>query len=213
MVSEGGLRAVIFDLDYVLIDSTRAWQYALEEAVAASTGRRLNAAPLVDEYRSRPWSHAVAVVVDDANEQERCERLCAQIMQRSAMKKLLVHEGVGMALDSLRNVRLEMGAISREPHSVALKQAQSTGIDRFLTVLAATPANEAWSPGDRYTQCLRFLEREPAAVAAVVADEREMAAARECGMTVFSASWVSDPPRDAQPVTTPLGLLPCLRHS
>jgi phosphoglycolate phosphatase-like HAD superfamily hydrolase len=155
-------RALIFDLDEALLDRRNAWQYAVEESIAAVCGERLTARDLVAEYRLRPWSHALSVLVADRHRQAAVERACATIYERSAMKRLLVHEGIGVALDAVRAQRVEMGAISREPHRIAIKQIESTGLDRFLAVLSPTPKREPWDVADRLRDCARFLQREPA---------------------------------------------------
>src|SRR6185312_5356030 len=131
-----GPKAVIFDLDEALLDQRRAWQYAVEESVAMVCNRRIDASRLVAEYRGRPWGHALAVVVDEPAERLRCCELCVTVFERSGLKRLLVHEGIGMGLDAVRAAHVEMGAISRSRHNLALKQVQSTGLDRFLAVLA-----------------------------------------------------------------------------
>ena len=179
-------RAVVFDLDEALLDRRRAWQYALEEAVIGVTGRRVDSAPLVDEYLRRPGSHVLAIVVDDRDHASRCQALCAELFQRSAMKRLLVHDGIGMALDRLRGERIEMGAVSREPHAVALKQAESTGLDRFLAVLAPTPPGAAWEPATRFADCLAYLGRDPAEAAFVSPDTDDRAGVEGTGAGVFA---------------------------
>ena len=116
---------------------------------------------MVEEYRRRPWRDSLAILLDDADERRRAEELCERIAGRSAMKRLLVFDGTGMALDEIRGGRIEIGAISRLPHATALKQAQATGVDRFLTVLSATPEGEGWDAGARAAECLSYLGREP----------------------------------------------------
>ncbi|MGH2610573.1 MAG: hypothetical protein ACRDHF_15945, partial [Tepidiformaceae bacterium] len=91
-------RALIFDLEEALLDRRNAWQYAIEESIAAVCGERLSARELVAEYRMRPWSHALSVLVADRHRQVDVEQVCATMYERSAMKRLLVHEGIGMAL-------------------------------------------------------------------------------------------------------------------
>jgi beta-phosphoglucomutase-like phosphatase (HAD superfamily) len=188
------IRAVIFDLDRVLLDARPAWRYTVEEAVVMATGRRIDASPLVEEYGSRPWSHALAILVDSAEARARCEDLCAQITERSGMKRLLVHEGIGMGLDAVRAAQIETGAISRRPHAIALKQAQSTGLERFLNVLSATPTGEPWRPAERIAHCLRFLERKPEACAFIGADEHDLRAAANAGLRPFAAGWCAHEP-------------------
>lgn len=182
-------RAILFDLDHVLLAREAAWRYAVEEAVISVTGRRIDARPLSAEYHLRPWRHALSVLVTDPAEAARCEALCTEMFRRSAMKKLLVHEGMGMALDAVRAERVEVGAVSREPHTVALRQVQSTGLDRFLAVLAATPEGEPWDVAARAEQCLAFLEIEPARAAYVGADRYDLAEAERLGLAAVAAGW------------------------
>ena len=189
-----GPKAVIFDMDEALLDRRRAWQYAIEESVAVVVGRRVSAAPLVDEYRMRPWSHALSIIVDTPGERLRCEGLCAQMFERSGLKRLLVHEGTGVGLDILRGEMIEAGAISREPHALAFKQIHSTGLDRFIAVLAATPEAAAWNVAERIAQCLAFLERSPAETAFVSANADDLAAAESAGSRPFEASWAASEP-------------------
>lgn len=200
---------MLFDLDRVLIDSRAAWRYTLEEAVASTTGERIDVRGLVDAYQYRPWFQVLSVVLGAPRDQALCESLCTEIMHRSALKKLLVHEGIGMALDSLRAARIEIGAISREPHELALKQAQSTGLDRFLTVLAATPDGEVWAANARLEQCLNFLEKPPQACALLTGDRADARAAAAIGLRVFRPGWL-ECEVDTPFVATPGALLEAL---
>ena len=203
-------KAVIFDLDSALIDSRPAWRYAVEEAVAATCGRRVDVRPLVDEYHRRPWIHALALLLADGAERKRCEQVCTEISRRSGLKKLLVHDGVGMALDALRGAWMEIGAISHQPHSLALKQAQSTGLDRFFAVLAATPADEPYDPAARFAQCATFLERNPADCAVISADPQDRRAAEAAGFRLLFPAWVAEPPPGAATIPAPAHILSSL---
>ena len=185
----GRQRLAVFDLDEVLIDSRRAWQYAIEESVAALCGRRIAAAALVSEYRRRPWAHALSILVDEAELRARAADLAQEMYERSALKRLLVHEGIGMGLDRVRSHRIEVGAITRLPHGFALKQVQSTGLDRFITVLAATPDREPWAPHARITQCRTFTEHNPNEVDYIADDPADLAQASTHGARPFFAAW------------------------
>lgn len=189
-----GPRAIIFDLDEVLLDSRRAWQYAVEESITSVCARRIDAGLLADEYRRRPLRHPLAVLVSDPAQLDRCEQLCREIFYRSGMKRLLVHDGISMALDRLRARRVEAGAISREPHAVALKQIQSTGLDRFLSVLAATPEHEPWDPGERFAHCLAFLGYDPSACVYISAEPADMEAIKPTGCSCLAAGWLEPIP-------------------
>ncbi len=204
------IKAVVFDLDEVLLDRARAWQYALEEGVAMVCGCRIDGAPLVSEYSRRPWRHAVTLVVPDVAAREACEAACARIYQRGAQKRLLVHDGVGMGLDWIRSAQLAMGAVSRETHAIALKQLQSTGLDRFMTVLSPTPAGEAWDAAMRLCECISYLRCAAAECAFVSSEDADLEAAEILGCRVATAAWAGRGGGSRPAVTTPAMLGPAL---
>ncbi|MBI2765057.1 MAG: HAD family hydrolase [Chloroflexi bacterium] len=199
-------RAVIFDLDETLLARTGAWSYAIEESIVAVTGRRLAARELAAEYHSRPWRHALAVLLDDQAAMDRCEALCCEMFQRSAMKRLLVHEGMGMALDHVRAERVEMGAISREPHVLARRQIESTGLERFIAVLSATPQGVRWDVSARMAECQSFLECDAKRVAYVSGDGYDLRAAETAGATPIEAGWAGGEPTGYPRIERPADL-------
>lgn len=182
-------KAAIFDLDEVLLDRRQAWRYTIEQAVAAITHRRLDASSLVEPFYRRPWSHALRVLLVSPRDVARCEAACQRMYERSSLKRLLVHEGIGMALDALRGRLIDIGAISRSPRGLAQKQIESTGLDRFVDILAPTPEHCPWSPTDRYQECRAFLRHAPAHCAFVGADERDVAEISAAGAPAWLATW------------------------
>jgi beta-phosphoglucomutase-like phosphatase (HAD superfamily) len=182
-------RLVVFDFDRAVIDPRAAWRYCIEESVTMVTGERPRVETLVEEYHLRPWRQALSVVVGDRAAVRRCEELCEQMFTRSAMKRLLVHEGIGMALDALRGEMIDMAGISRLPNSLALKQAQSTGMDRFMAVVCGTVEGESWAPRERFLQCAALLESDPTEAAFVSPDAVDRREVTELGAQVFVAGW------------------------
>ena len=168
------VRAVIFDLDECVIDPRPAWAYTVEQTLLAITGRQLRVSnELVEEYRRRPWRHAFAILTSDTGEADRCCALAETMYHRSGLKRLLVHDGIGMALDALRASRVQVGAISRLPHGQAVRQMESTGVDRFVLVLSPTAPGNSWTPSDRVAEVLTYLGRTNQEAAFVAADEEE----------------------------------------
>ena len=184
-------RTVIFDLDEALLDRVPAWEYTVEQAVLSVTGERVEPRALSAEYHTRPWRHALEVLVREPSDVEACNQLCDAMFRRSALKRLLVQEGLGMALDRLRGARMEMGAISRERHSDALRQVQSTGLDRFVTVLAATPDGEPWALEARVNQCLKYVEQPAGRAAFVSGHAADLRAADTMGLSCYAAGWLN----------------------
>ncbi len=193
------VKAVIFDFDETLLARDGAWSYALEEAVISVTGRRINARELACDYRGRPWRHALSVVLDRADEIGDCAELCQDIYERSAMKRLLVQEGIGMALDVLRGASIEVGAISREPHAIARRQIDSTGLDRFITVLSASPAPGRWEPAIRAEDCRSFLEKSVEQCVFVSGDSFDLKAVEAAGYRCLAAGWIASGPFSVYP--------------
>lgn len=183
--------AVVFDLDEALVDNRAAWCYTIEESALALGHGRIDARPLVEEYRTRPWTDALQVVLREPRDAVACADMCARMYTRSSMKRLLVHEGTGMALDRLRGSRIEMGAVSRLSHGVAIKQVQSTGLDRFLTVLSPTPPGEPWDAGARFLECAGYLERQPGECAFVAGDRIDLQRVERVGGMPVEARWAA----------------------
>lgn len=193
VIEPSSWRVVVFDLDEALLDRREAWLFAVEEAFAATAGTRINARPLAEAYRLRPFRDVFGVLTPDADAQERCERLAATMYRRSALKRLLVHDGIGMALDALREARIEIGAITAEAHGDAVKQMQSTGLDRFVTVLSATPPQEGWDVIARWNDCLRFLEQDPDRAVFVSPSEVDRHTLAATGAMTIAAGWNGEP--------------------
>jgi hypothetical protein len=202
-----GAIAIVFDLDRALIDSRAAWCYALEESMLATCGNRISARDLYAEYGTRPIGDALTVLVPDHSRRSQCEALFTSMSQRSAMKRLLVFDGIGMTLDELRGARVELGAISRLPHELARKQIDSTGIDRFLSVLEATDENQPWEPLRLIERSATFLEVRLSAIRYVGAEAEERTL-QACGVDAWCAGWaVPDPTGGPRALGRPRDLL------
>lgn len=184
-------KAIVFDLDETLIDNAAAWVYCVEEALISVTGRRESARPLVAEYRRRPLRDVFGILTGTREESMRCEQLFTAMYGRSALKKLLVHPGVGMALDQVRGVRIEMAAITRLAHGPAMRQIESTGLDRFFSVMSPTPPGEAWSVTARIKDCLGYLDRAPASCVFISGEKSDLDLASSTGIMCYEAEWVA----------------------
>jgi len=202
-------RLVIFDLDRAIIDARPAFAYAVEEAVAAVTGRRISARDLADAYHTRPWRDALRILLDDPRERDAAEDLCLQYAARSALKRLLVFEGVGMALDALRAEQIDMAAITRHPYQLARKQIESTGLDRFFALVVPPPAGR-FDPAAQLAEAFRLLETAPAETAVVAPGRFERTAAERAGAVAVAAAWAVEHDPGGIDVAAPAELLEAL---
>lgn len=198
-------RLVVFDLDRALVDSRPAFAYAIEEAVAAVTGRRLSARDLADAYHTRPWREALRILLDDPRERDAAEALCEQYAARSALKRLLVFDGIGMALDELRGELIDMAAFTRLTYGLARKHAESTGLDRFLSLIVPPPEGR-FDPAGQLEQCLALLETHATETAVVAPGRFERAAAERAGAIAFTAAWSVEPDPGGIEVASPAAL-------
>ncbi len=205
------VRLVVFDLDETLIDARKAWEYTVEQSLLSVCGRQVSASGLVGEYRRRPWRHVFSVLAPGPVEVERCEETAIAMYHRSALKRLLVHEGVGMALDGLRAQRLEIGAISREPHARALKQIESTGLERFLSVLSPTAEGEPWNAGARVRDCASYLRRAPQEAVVISGEADTLRLAEKLGFRALLARWATATDTSELAIQAPRDLESALR--
>jgi phosphoglycolate phosphatase-like HAD superfamily hydrolase len=182
-------RAILFDLEEALLDRREAWRYTIEQVIGVTCHRRVDARPLVAEYAPRPPAHALAVLCESLDERLRCQRLWPQIYYRSALKRLTVHDGVGRALDRLVLAGVELGVVSRESHADARKAMESTGIDRFMSVMSAAVDDGHWPLAERVAPCLTFLEREPGQAMFVSCRDGDLGAAEDLGLTTLPVGW------------------------
>lgn len=206
-------RLAVFDLDRALIDSRPAWRYAIEESVISVTGKRVSAGPLVEEYHQRPWRHALGILVRDPEEADRCEALCVEMHGRSAMKRLLVFEGIGMALDALRAERIDMAGVTRLAHRTAMKQVQSTGLDRFLAYVAAPHSGEAFGFEDLFRACCDVLESGPHQAAAIVPGVRDQESVLDAGAVAYCPLWAPGAEPLGIPIAEPADMLAAFQRA
>ena len=183
-----GYNCVIFDLDETLIDDRNAWCYTIGESVLSTQGKRINPHPLLEEYRTRPWEDVISLLVEDREIQQTCLALCLRMERQSSLKHLLVFDGIGMALDKIRDLA-EIGVISRWPYSDATKRIQSTGLDRFFTAVIGTGENEIWDPSLRFSECYDLLGYGKSKSLYIGAETFDINSVISHGSVAYSAGW------------------------
>ena len=95
-----------------------------------------------------------------------------------------------------------MGAVSRERHRDAMRQIESTGVDRFFTVLS--PTNEGrWTPEERFLECLRYLEFEPAGAVYVSPEDDDLRRVGATGAHTLRAGWAEEGAEESSALAHP----------
>src|SRR5438876_68556 len=110
------LRAVLFDLDGVLVDSYRAWRAVLDDAVLAFGGR-----PVTDAAFDAAWGQSVADDVRAFLPQVPAARLQEFYVENFARRsgRARVLDGAAEALDACRARGLRTACVTNAPRSVA----------------------------------------------------------------------------------------------
>lgn len=192
---------VIFDLDETLIDDRTAWCYTIEEAILSTLGKRIDPHPLLEEYRTRPWEDVISLLIENREIQQACLALCLRMERRSSLKHLLVFDGIGMALDKIRDLT-EIGVISRWPYSEATKRIQSTGLDRFFTAIIGTDENKSWDPSLQFSECYNLLGHEKSSSLYIGGETFDINSIISHGSVAISAGWAGY----ESPILTPASL-------
>lgn len=193
------IRGAVFDLDEVLLDKRAAWTYTIEQSLLSVTGARVDPTLLAAEYRHRPWREALRVLEVNGEHVRAAADLCGKMWERSALKRITVHEGIGMALAALLAGGVSMAAVTSVPLPLASRQAQAAGVDRFLVALEPHPEDVGG-----YARIAQLFRVGSAGVAFVSGDQTSLDAAAMEGLRPFQAAWapgaVGQFPRFEEPV-------------
>ena len=130
----------------------------------------------------------ISLLIESREMQQACLALCLRMEQRSSLKHLLVFDGIGMALDKIRDLT-EIGVISRWPYSEATKRIQSTGLDRFFTAIIGTDKNKSWDPSLRFNECYNLLGYEKSSSLYIGGETPDIKSIISHGSVAISAGW------------------------
>ena len=195
--SERFLRAVVFDLDGVIIDSEHLW----EESWAAYAGRHGYAWALADTLRlqgmSAPeWSRAIAETVGAPDRAAEVTASCVGYVVAA------IESGEGPLLDGARDLLTE---VSRRCPIAMASSAPRRAIDAVVAhngiadLFTATVSSEEVPRGkpspDVYAEAMRRLGVEPGAGAAVEDSSNGIRAADAAGLLVVALPNATYPPK------------------
>jgi HAD superfamily hydrolase (TIGR01509 family) len=191
------LRAVILDMDGLLIDTEPVWRVA-EAEVFTALGTRLTESDMlgtmglritevVAHWRElRPWPGAETGVPDDAAIAARViDRMVSHVGARGEPMP-----GVTAALDLLRRLGLGVAIASSSPHRLIDAVCERLGIGWIGVRCSATDEVRGKPAPDVFRTAARRLGVDPAACLAVEDSPNGVLAARAAGMRCLA---VPDP--------------------
>jgi HAD superfamily hydrolase (TIGR01509 family) len=190
-----GIKAVIFDLDGVLLDSEVAWNEAKRALVAEAGGRWRDDAPRAMMGMSSPeWSRylhdelGVPLAPAQINDAV-VERLAGQYRER-----LPLIDGAPEAVERLA-ARWPLGLASSSNRPIIDLFLQSSGLGpRFAVTLSSEEVARGKPAPDVYLATAEALAAEPGEVAAIEDSDNGIRAGRAAGMRVIAIPNPDYPP-------------------
>jgi HAD superfamily hydrolase (TIGR01509 family) len=191
-------RALVFDLDGVLLDSEQVWNEAKEELVREQGGRWHEDAPRRMMGMSSPeWAaylrDELGVPLDPQAISDQVVRRLEQIYR----DRLPLIDGAAEAVDRLA-ASLPLGLASSSNREIIDLFLELTGLGpRFAVTLSSEEVARGKPAPDVYLEVLRRLRADPARSIAVEDSENGIRAAKAAGMRVVAVPNPHYPPDPA----------------
>jgi HAD superfamily hydrolase (TIGR01509 family) len=191
-------RALVFDLDGVLLDSEQVWNEAKEELVREQGGRWREDAPRRMMGMSSPeWA---AYLRDELGVSLDPEAISDQVVSRLEQiyrARLPLIDGALEAVDRLA-ASLPLGLASSSNREIIDLFLELTGLGpRFAVTLSSEEVARGKPAPDVYLEVLRRLRADPAGSIAVEDSENGIRAAKAAGMRVVAVPNPHYPPDPA----------------
>ncbi|MCL6106918.1 MAG: HAD family phosphatase [Actinobacteria bacterium] len=182
-----GIKAVIFDLDGVLIDSEQAWDGARREVAGALGGHwRADATRKMMGMSSGEWSRYMHNELGLPESPSEISRLVVARLRALYNDSLPLMPGAGAAVRQIAS-RWPLGLASssnRELIDLVLKLARLE--DKFLVTISSEEVNRGKPSPDVYLEAARCLDVDPAWAAAVEDSANGIRAGKAAGMPVIA---------------------------
>jgi len=191
-------RALVFDLDGVLLDSEQVWNEAKEELVREQGGRWREDAPRRMMGMSSPeWA---AYLRDELGVPLDPEAISDQVVGRLEQiyrDRLPLIDGAPEAVDRLA-ASLPLGLASSSNREIIDLFLELTGLGpRFAVTLSSEEVARGKPAPDVYLEVLRRMRADPAGSIAVEDSENGIRAAKAAGMRVVAVPNPHYPPDPA----------------
>src|SRR5256714_2768132 len=197
MVGAGGVRAVIFDLDGVLIDSEERWARAKEALVRETGGRwKPEASRAMLGMSSPEWSRYLHDELGVPLDPEEINAAVVQRMLEDYRRDLPLIEGARDAVLRLA-ARWPLGLASSSNREVIDVVLEGAGLaDAFAATVSSEEVARGKPAPDVYLEAAARLGVAPTNAAAIEDSTNGLLAARAAGMAVVAIPNPAFPPSE-----------------
>jgi HAD superfamily hydrolase (TIGR01509 family) len=181
------IRAVVFDLDGVIVDSEHVWD-AAREALARERGGRWheNAQKDMMGMSSVEWSRYMHEVIGLEEPPEEISAAVVTRLEAIYQEELPLIDGANEAVAGLAG-RWPLGVASSSNRPIIDLVLSLSGLDRYFRVTVSSEEVPRGKPSpDVYLEAARRLGSDPKATAAIEDSHNGIRSARAAGMRVIA---------------------------
>ncbi|MEX0817548.1 MAG: HAD family phosphatase [Gaiellales bacterium] len=191
------IRAVVFDLDGVLIDSEHVWDEARRELAAERGGRWTETASRdMMGMSSLEWSRYMHDVIGVPDPPEEISREVVRRLEEIYRRELPLIEGAVEAVQRLA-ARWPLGLASSANRELIDLVLELSGLARYFRATVSSEEVPRGKPApDVYLEAARRLDVSPERCAAVEDSDAGIRSAKAAGMRVLAIPNPQFPPED-----------------
>jgi HAD superfamily hydrolase (TIGR01509 family) len=183
----GELRAVVWDMDGTLIDSSTVVPDAYITAIGRLGGPALTREAVVAAYTLGPPAIMLTHLLGRASTDADVEEYLGCLRASAALAR--PYPGIETTLERLRG-RVELGVFTGASHTSALVLLEAAGLaERFAVVVGGDEVERQKPAPDGVLLACKSLGVSPAGAAYVGDSPSDLQAARSSGARAFAAGW------------------------